>query len=248
MNNHYGMAGSPPERPRGAAPSRASVRASTPNRCTPRATTFTIHWPWPTPYGASGKYSWRARAVLLGHRNLSNKKQSAGTHLRTPPVTVPRKDKSRSGLHAYSILAYGKRLTDAHVFSQEELDTRAPRRETLVFEMFKMGLGPGEVSAADDGLRAGTCLGHVLQPQCGRIERFDNRNRGRSRQESADTADTRKIRTPLFEGKPVPKMKAFNVRDAIFRGAASPVRHRPDHEASAKRTRLGRRVLPSLAD
>ena len=34
-----------------------------------------------------------------------------------------------------------------------------------------------------------------------------------------------KIRTPTFDGKPVPKMKAYNVRDAHFRGDAAPLFH-----------------------
>ena len=52
-----------------------------------------------------------------------------------------------------------------------------------------------------------------------RVERFDDRQPEflRPLAENSRVQQIRaKIRTPTHEGKPVPKMKAYNIRDAIF--------------------------------
>ncbi len=61
-----------------------------------------------------------------------------------------------------------------------------------------------------------------------RVERFDDRA-PEFRQEIAENPRVQqlrgKIRTPQFEGKPTPKIKAFSVRDAIFEAMLYPLRH-----------------------
>ena len=79
-----------------------------------------------------------------------------------------------------------------------------------------------------------------------KVEKFDDRP-SELLQDLADNPRVQqiraKIRTPLHEGKPVPKMKAYNVRDAIFEALLHRFVHRPDHDRLRRgEPRLGRRI------
>lgn len=116
---------------------------------------------------------------------------------------------------ADSIVGFRKRLADAKVQSEGELDEARTRIETLVFDMFRlaMDLEQSPRIALDSDL-----VDQVMFSNR-RAEKLDDR-----KPELLHDADANprviqirgKIRTPTHEGKPVPKMKAYNIRDGIF--------------------------------
>jgi 2-oxoisovalerate dehydrogenase E1 component len=112
------------------------------------------------------------------------------------------------------IVAFRHKRLERGVVSTDGLDTARSCIEATIFEMFRLAID-FEISprvTIDSEL-----VGSVMFSNQG-VEKFDNRP-----PELEDLAANPrvqqirgKIRTPTHEGKPVPKMKAFNVRDAIF--------------------------------
>jgi 2-oxoisovalerate dehydrogenase E1 component len=116
---------------------------------------------------------------------------------------------------ADSLLAYRKRMIEGKALTAAELDSSRERMEDTVFSMFKMAVDyeiapriPVTSTLIDDVMFTngdGRCFAHrkpeLLQDlsQNPRVQQILG-----------------KVRTPMHEGKPVPKLKAFNVRDAIF--------------------------------
>jgi 2-oxoisovalerate dehydrogenase E1 component len=125
------------------------------------------------------------------------------------------KEEIQKWQEADSILAFERKLVEGGVHSQEVLrDARACICAT-VFEMFQL--------AADLGVsprvpRDSEMIGSVMFSNR-RVEKY-----GDAAPEILGSLDANprvqqirgKVRTPLENGKPVPKMKAYNVRDAIF--------------------------------
>jgi 2-oxoisovalerate dehydrogenase E1 component len=116
---------------------------------------------------------------------------------------------------ADSIRAFRTKLMDSGVFSESVLEDAKAAIDTTIFEMFQLATDL-EVSprvAVDSEL-----VGSVMFSNR-RVEKFDDR-RPEFLQDFADNPRVQqirgKIRTPAQEGKPVPKMKAYNVRDGIF--------------------------------
>ena len=113
------------------------------------------------------------------------------------------------------IEGYRQRLLDADVVSATALDEARDEAREMVFSMFALAADL-EVSPRldlDDEL-----VGSVMFSG-GHVERFDDRepelllppeDNPRAQQIRA------KVRTALQDGKPVPKLKVFNIRDAIF--------------------------------
>jgi 2-oxoisovalerate dehydrogenase E1 component len=116
---------------------------------------------------------------------------------------------------ADSIRAFRNKLAENRVASESTLDAAKESVEAAVFEMFQLAIDPAASPrvAADSEL-----VGEVMFSNR-RVESFDDRP-PEFLQDPAENARVQqirgKIRTPTFEGKPVPKMKAYNVRDAIF--------------------------------
>jgi 2-oxoisovalerate dehydrogenase E1 component len=114
-----------------------------------------------------------------------------------------------------SIVAFRRRLADARVHREVELDEARARIEGLVFDMFRLSadLERSPRIALDSDL-----LDRVMFSNR-RVEKL-----GEAAPEIVQDLQSNprvvqirgKIRTPTFEGKPVPKMKAYNVRDGIF--------------------------------
>ncbi len=114
-----------------------------------------------------------------------------------------------------SIPAFRKKLAKSGLFSARELDAAKESTESMVFEMFKMA---SDLSVSPRIAMDSEMIGSLM---------FSN-------QHIEKLADTEpeilpdieksprvvqirgKIRTATVDGKPVPKMKMFNVRDAIF--------------------------------
>jgi 2-oxoisovalerate dehydrogenase E1 component len=125
------------------------------------------------------------------------------------------KEEIEHWLRADSIAAFRKRLVEGHILTESELDSARAEIETTVFEMFRLAadLERSPRIAADSDL-----IDRVMFSNK-RVEKFDNRSAELSQDIAANPRLQQirgKIRTPTHEGKPVPKMKAYNIRDAIF--------------------------------
>jgi len=116
---------------------------------------------------------------------------------------------------ADSITAFRKRLIDAHVLTERELDSARESIEATVFEMFRLAadLDRSPRIAIDSDLVERVMFSNQ------RVEKLDDRQ-PEFLQKIADNPRVQqikgKIRTATQDGKPVPKMKAYNVRDAVF--------------------------------
>ena len=116
---------------------------------------------------------------------------------------------------ADSIRAFRSKLVDNGVASEAMLDAARASVEAAVFEMFQLAIDP------HDSPRVGPdseLVGEVMFSNR-RVEKFDDAPAELLHDvaENPRVQQIRgKIRTPTFEGKPVPKMKAYNVRDALF--------------------------------
>jgi 2-oxoisovalerate dehydrogenase E1 component len=116
---------------------------------------------------------------------------------------------------ADSIRAFRAKLLDHQVVAAGELDQARAEVESAVFDMFRLA------TDLESSPRVGPdseLVGSVMFSNR-RVEKFDDRQP----EFLTDIAQNPrveqirgKIRTPTHEGKPVPKMKAYNVRDAIF--------------------------------
>ncbi len=116
---------------------------------------------------------------------------------------------------ADSIPAFRARLLDSALLTSNALDAARDSVESAIFEMFQLATDleasprvpinselPGEVMFSSAGLPArAVAVPELLQPisENPRVKQIAG-----------------KIRTPTDQGQPVPKMKAFNVRDALF--------------------------------
>jgi 2-oxoisovalerate dehydrogenase E1 component len=114
-----------------------------------------------------------------------------------------------------SIRAFRARLAAQRVASDSTFDTVQSEIEATTLELFKLAIDL-EVSPR---LTIDSDLVGAVMFSNQHVERFDTRVPELLHQ-PADNSRVqqirRKIRTPTHEGQPVPKMKAFNVRDAIF--------------------------------
>ncbi len=122
-------------------------------------------------------------------------------------------------LNADSIIAFHNKLTASGHFSGSALDEVRSNTESVVFETFKLAVD-FEVSPR---IGIDSDLVEKVMFSNRRVEKFDGRApellqplAGNPRVQQIRG----KVRTPTFEGKPVPKMKAFNVRDGLFEALA----------------------------
>ena len=116
---------------------------------------------------------------------------------------------------ADSIPAFRNKLIENRIVSVAALDAARADVEAATFEMFTF--------AADLDVSPRVSIDSELVGQVmfsnRRVERFDDRAPEflQSLSDNPRVQQIRgKIRTPAHEGQPVPKMKAYNVRDAIF--------------------------------
>ena len=115
-----------------------------------------------------------------------------------------------------SIPAYRDRLTSAGLVGAEILDQARSEIEEAVFAMFQLA---ADLEASPRLPLASELVGELMFSNR-HVERFDDRP-PELRQELADNPRVQqirgKVRTALApDGSPVPKMKVFNLRDAIF--------------------------------
>ncbi len=125
------------------------------------------------------------------------------------------KDELEKWQRVDSILTFRKKLLATGWFTEAGLAEAKARIESTVFEMFKLAV---DLEASPRMSLDSELVGTVMFSNQ-RIERFDDRApellqplSGNPRVQQIRS----RIRTPLHDGKPVPKMKAFNIRDALF--------------------------------
>jgi 2-oxoisovalerate dehydrogenase E1 component len=116
---------------------------------------------------------------------------------------------------ADSIRAFRRKLVDSGAVSEDALDTARTTIEAVIFEMFQLAtdLEASPRIGIDSDLAGSVMFSNR------RVEKLDSRPPEflQPLDENPRVQQIRgKIRTPTHEGKPVPKMKAYNVRDAIF--------------------------------
>ncbi len=125
------------------------------------------------------------------------------------------KEEIESWLAADSLRAFRHKLLDIGKATENELDTVRNSIEQTVFDMFKLAadlevsprVGPGS-----------ELVGSVMFTNR-RVEKFDDRQPEFLQDPAANPRVQQikgKIRSGLVDGKPVPKMKVYNIRDAIF--------------------------------
>jgi 2-oxoisovalerate dehydrogenase E1 component len=116
---------------------------------------------------------------------------------------------------ADSIPAFRNKLIEQSVFTGAELDAARAEVESAIFEMFQLA---ADLEASPRVTLDSELPGEVMFSNR-KVERFDDRE-PEFLAAPADNLRVQqirgKIRTPTDDGKPVPKMKAYNVRDAIF--------------------------------
>jgi len=120
---------------------------------------------------------------------------------------------------ADSLLSYKDTLVRGGVFPEHDLDEARAGIETIVFEMFKLAIDP----QAAPRIAVGSDLVERVMFSNGRVEACDTRQPEllQDWSENPRVQQIRgKIRTPEHDGAPVPKLKAFSVRDAIFEAIA----------------------------
>jgi 2-oxoisovalerate dehydrogenase E1 component len=116
---------------------------------------------------------------------------------------------------ADSILAYRQRLIDAHILTERELDSSREKIDAVVFDMFRLAADlerSPRVTIESD-------LVEKVMFSNQHVEKFDDRQ-PEFLEAIAENLRVKqiagKIRTGMQDGKPVPKMKAYNIRDAVF--------------------------------
>lgn len=125
------------------------------------------------------------------------------------------KEEIEAWREADSIRAFEGKLAGGGVFSEEALREARAATDSLVFEMFKLA---ADFEASPRVAICSELVGEVMFSNQW-VEKFDDRAPEflQPLTENARVRQIRgKIRTPFHEGKLVPKMKAFNIRDAIF--------------------------------
>jgi 2-oxoisovalerate dehydrogenase E1 component len=120
---------------------------------------------------------------------------------------------------ADSLLMYREKMLKAGVLSKSELDEARAAVESVVLQMFQLAIDP---DAAPRIPVDSELIGQVMFSNR-TLEKCDDRKPELLQDWSQNPRVLQikdKVRTPLLDGKPVPKMKAFNVRDGIFEALA----------------------------
>jgi len=114
-----------------------------------------------------------------------------------------------------SLMAFRNRMLKEKVFSESELDGARSEIESMVLQMFKLAI---DLEVAPRISTDSDLIERVMFSEK-KLERCDNRQPELLQDWSQNPRVRqikKKIRTSMLDGKPVPKMKTFNIRDAIF--------------------------------
>jgi 2-oxoisovalerate dehydrogenase E1 component len=211
MNNHYGMGGQPAGETMGcesiarigAGVNPEQMHAERVNGYDPLAVIDAFR---------------RKRQILAEGRGpvlLDTVTYRISGHSPSDASSYRSKEEIEKWLAADSIAGFRKRLVDSGLFTEDALDQDRKVAESVVFEMFKLA---ADLEASPRVAMDSELIGAVMFSNR-KVEKFDHRRPellGDLASNPRVQQIRAKIRTPLDGGKPVPKMKAFNVRDAIF--------------------------------
>ena len=127
---------------------------------------------------------------------------------------------------ADSIPAFRAKLLTHGVVSEDSLDSSRAEVEAAILDMLRLSIDPG----VSPRVALDSDVVETVMFSNRRIERFDSRD-PELVQAPADNPRVEqirgKIRTPSQGGHPVPKLKAFNVRDALFEALLHRFSHDP---------------------
>jgi 2-oxoisovalerate dehydrogenase E1 component len=125
------------------------------------------------------------------------------------------KEEMEAWLAADSIDAYGRRMVEGGVFTEDELAEARCGVESVVFEMFRLAT---DLEASPRMPPDSETIGAVAFSNR-KMERMDERA-PELLQPLADNPRVRqiqgKVRKGVENGRPVPAMKAYNIRDGLF--------------------------------
>ena len=116
---------------------------------------------------------------------------------------------------ADSLLAFRRKMIESGAVPEDALEAAKTCAESTVSDMFRLA---ADLEASPRVGPGSELVGTVMFSNR-RVEKFDDRSPEFLQDLAANLRVQQirgKIRTPLDQGKPVPKMKAFNVRDALF--------------------------------
>jgi 2-oxoisovalerate dehydrogenase E1 component len=116
---------------------------------------------------------------------------------------------------ADSIAAFRCKVVEAHALDENELDDARANIESLVFDMFKLAI---DLKSSPRIALDSNVIDQVMFSNK-RVEKFGDAGPELLQDLNSNPRVVQirgKIRTPTDKGKPVPKMKIFNVRDALF--------------------------------
>jgi 2-oxoisovalerate dehydrogenase E1 component len=215
MNNHYGMGGQPQGETMGchfiarigAAVNPYQMHAERVNGYDPLAVIDAFR---------------RKIKILLDGKGpvlLDTVTYRISGHSPSDASSYRSKEEIDKWLRADSLLSFKDKLLNARVVSESILDEIRNAIETTVFKMFKLAIDP----AAAPFIPADSPLVDQVMFSNSRLEKCDDRSPEllQEWQQNVRVLQIKgKARTPLLDGKPVPKMKAFNIRDAIFEALA----------------------------
>jgi 2-oxoisovalerate dehydrogenase E1 component len=125
------------------------------------------------------------------------------------------KEEIEAWRQADSIHAFGRRLVDGGIFDKQTLEEARACIEATVFDAFKLA---ADFEVSPRVPVTSELVGSVMFSNR-RVEKFDDRPPELLQNPAVNPRVEQirgKIRTPLDQGRPVPKMKAYNIRDGIF--------------------------------
>jgi 2-oxoisovalerate dehydrogenase E1 component len=113
------------------------------------------------------------------------------------------------------IRAFRNKLLESVTLTQDAMDSAKAIIDATVFDMFHLATD----LTASPRISADSEMVSTVMFSNRHVEKFDDRKPEllQSAEENPRVQQIKgKIRTPTYEGKPVPKMKAYNIRDGIF--------------------------------
>jgi len=211
MNNHYGMGGQPCGETMGcrfiarigAGVNPDQMHAERVNGYDPLAVIDAFR---------------RKKRVLLegkGPALLDTITYRISGHSPSDASSYRAKEEIERWAQADSIEAFRREMEESGALPADKLDSARDRVRAMVFEMFSLA---ADLEASPRISLDSELVGEVMFSNR-RVEKFDDRAPEFLQDPAANSRVQQirgKIRTPLDQGKPVPKMKAYNVRDAIF--------------------------------
>ncbi len=211
MNNHYGMGGQPLGETMGchfiarigAAVNPYQMHAERVNGYDPLAVIDAFR---------------RKIKVLAGGKGpvlLDTIAYRISGHSPSDASSYRSKEEIEEWLKADSLQEFRAKILKAGVLPENAMDESREEIETIVFQMFQLAIDP--VAAPRISIDCNLIDQVMFSNE--KLEKCDDRTPELLQDWSQNPRIRQikgKVRTSLLDGKPVPKMKTFNIRDAIF--------------------------------